>query len=54
MYKYISDLLTLIFKCKKKNFWLNENLRDWNSQMKCKIVDEEFNEVDDGDNDSNR
>ena len=47
MYKCISDLLTLIFKC-------NENLRGWNSQMKCKIVDEEFNEADDGDNDSNR
>ena len=29
-------------------------LRGWNSRMKCKIVDEEFNETDDGDNDSNR
>ena len=48
MYKYKSDLLTL-----KKNCWLKENLRGWNSQIKSKSVNLKINETNDGDNNSN-
>ena len=48
MYKYKSDLLTL-----KKNCWLKENLRGWNSQIKSKSVNLKINEANDGDNNSN-
>ena len=48
MYKHKSDLLTL-----KKNCWLKENLRGWNSQIKSKSVNLKINEANDGDNNSN-
>ena len=37
----------------KKDCWLKENLRSWNSQMKSKSVDLEINEANDTDNNCN-
>ena len=37
----------------KKELLVKENFRAWNPQMKSKSVDQEFNEANDGDNNSN-
>ena len=37
----------------KNNWWLKENLRGWDSQMKIESVDLEINKTNDRDNNSN-